>query len=83
MSVEDQVEQIRSSHPDAENDKQQPPFAVSKHTRSSCIDFLKDCDVEIDQWIDAADESEKVKRVLKLFFTVSSAYNKEDWCKFP
>jgi hypothetical protein len=83
MGSEEQVESIRSSHPDAENATQSAAFAVSKHTKSSCIDFLKDCDVEIDTWIDSADESEKVKKALKLFFTVSSSYNKEDWCRFP
>jgi hypothetical protein len=83
MGSEEQVESIRSSYPDAENAVQSAAFSVSKHTKSSCIDFLKDCDVEIDTWIDSADESEKVKKALKLFFTVSSSYNKEEWCKFP
>lgn len=83
MANEELIESIRTSNPEAENAQQPGAFSVSKHTKSSCIDFLKDCDVEIDQWIDSADESEKVKKALKLFFTVNSSYNKEEWCKFP
>ena len=39
--------------------------------------------MEIDSWIDSADESEKVKKALKLFFTVNASYNKEDWARLP
>ena len=39
--------------------------------------------MDIDSWVNDADESEKVKKALKLFFTLSSAYNKEEWCLFP
>lgn len=44
---------------------------------------MKDSDVEIDTWINEADESEKVKKVLKIFFTLNSAYNNQEWCMFP
>ena len=50
---------------------------------TACIDFLKDSDVDIESWINDADESEKVKKVLKIFFTLNSTYNKEEWCSFP
>ena len=83
MKNEELIETIKTSNPEAEGFQQAGAFSVSKHTKSSCIDFLKDCDVEIDQWIDSADESEKVKKALKLFFTVHESYNKEDWCRFP
>ena len=56
---------------------------MSKHTKTACIDFLQDSDVDIDSWLADAEESEKVKKVLKIFFTLTSAFNKEEWCLFP
>jgi hypothetical protein len=44
---------------------------------------LKENEVEIDTWINEADENEKVKKILKIWFTLSSTYNKEEWCSFP
>ena len=56
---------------------------MSKLTKTACIDFLKENDVEIDTWINDADDSEKLKKILKIFFTLNSQYNKDDWCQFP
>ena len=85
MANEELLEQLRQDHPEAEKQAETTlaNFQISKHTKSACIDFLKDSDVDIDSWVNDADESEKVKKALKLFFTLSSAYNKEEWCLFP
>lgn len=39
--------------------------------------------MDIDSWINDADDSEKLKKILKIFFTLNSSYNKEEWCQFP
>ena len=39
--------------------------------------------MEIDSWINDADENEKIKKIFKVFFTLNSVYNKESWCQFP
>jgi hypothetical protein len=64
MANEELIDQLRTDHPEA--DKQQEAqslanFQLSKHTKSACVDFLKDNDVEIDTWIEDVDSSEKVK----------------------
>jgi len=56
---------------------------VSKHTKTACVDFLEENDVDIDSWINDLDDCEKLKKVLKVFFTLNSNYNKEEWCMFP
>ena len=72
---------MRTDHPDAEKQSFNPStFQVSKLTKSACIDFLKENDVDIESWIADADDSEKLKKVLKIFFTLNSSYNKEEWC---
>lgn len=81
---EEQIESLRTSNPNAEKHEfNRDNFQLSKHTKSACIEFLKENDVEIDSWINDADDNEMVKRILKLWFTLSSSYNKEDWCSFP
>jgi hypothetical protein len=47
------------------------------------MEFLKENEVEIDQWIEDLDGCDKLKKILKIFFTLSSSYNKESWCMFP
>lgn len=84
MKNEEQIEQVRNSNPDAEKHEfNKDNFTISKLTKSGCIEFLKENDVDIDSWITDADENDKVKKILKIWFTLSSTYNKEDWCKFP
>jgi hypothetical protein len=85
MNNEELLEQLRQDHPDAEKQAEVTlaGFSVSKTTKQACLEFLKENDVDIDSWINDADESEKVKKALKLFFTLDSAYNKEEWCLFP
>ena len=79
-----QIEKLRTEHPEAEKHEfNKDAFQVSKLTKSGCLEFLKDNDVEIDSWINDADDNEKVKKILKIWFTLSQTYNKEDWCQFP
>jgi hypothetical protein len=47
------------------------------------MDFLRDNEVEIESWIDSLDDCDKLKKILKIFFTLCSSYNKEAWCMFP
>lgn len=86
LKNEEMLEEVRQKNPDAEKHGEfssKEGFSVSKLTKSGCLEFLKDTDVEIDTWIDECDDNEKVKKILKIWFTLSSTYNKEEWCKFP
>lgn len=113
---------MRSSSPDADKHEfNREAFQLSKHTKTVCIEFLKENEVEIDSWINEADDNEpkydgwlslrssilslnrfhesislnqeplfaslfgneRVKRILKIWFTLSTSYNKEEWCSFP
>lgn len=56
---------------------------MSKTTRGTCIEFLADNDVELSSWISEANENERVKKILKIWFTLIREYNQEQWCKFP
>jgi hypothetical protein len=44
---------------------------------------LLENEVEIDTWIEDAEASEKLRKILKLFFMLTSLYNREEWCQFP
>lgn len=77
---EEMIESLRQDNPDAEKGGDPPKFAISKTTKSTCIDFLVDNDVEISSWISEANENEKVKRILKVWFTLSKEYNNQQWC---
>lgn len=46
----------------------------------STIDFLQEMEVEIENWIGEVDENEKIKKILKVWFTMLKTYNKEPWC---
>jgi hypothetical protein len=74
MSNEELIQQLRSDHPEAEKQPEisSAAFQVSKLTKTACIDFLKENDVEIDTWISDADNCEKLKKILKIFFTLNS-----------
>lgn len=84
MKNEEDIEAVRSSNSEAEKHEfNRDAFSLSKHTKSACIEFLKENEVDIDSWINDADDNEKVKKILKIWFTLSSSYNKEEWCSFP
>ena len=53
MENEEIIENLRSSHPNADNlfDGLEDSFAVSKATKSCSIEFLAENDVEITAWI--------------------------------
>ena len=81
---EEQIESLRNGNADAEKHEfNREHFAFSKHTNSACIEFLNDNDIELDTWIGDADDNDKVKNILKIWFTLNRSYNKEDWCQFP
>jgi hypothetical protein len=81
---EEEIENLRSSSPDADKHEfNREAFQLSKNTKSACIEFLKENEVEIDTWINDADDNERVKKILKIWFTLSNSYNKEEWCSFP
>ncbi len=84
MENEEAIQNLRKEHPDSENQEFTPSnFAISKTTLQTCMEFLKENEVEIDSWIESLDECEKLKKILKIFFTLCSTYNKEEWCMFP
>ncbi len=58
-------------------------FKISRTTKTTCIDFLKDNDVEIVSWINEASENERVKKILRIWFTLFKPYNQEQWVCFP
>jgi len=74
------------NHPEADkkdNNQSADKFQLNKNTRSTCIDFLRENDVDISAWIGEADENERIKKILMVWFTLFSSYNKEPWCTFP
>jgi hypothetical protein len=82
---EELIESLRQSNPEADKsgDLNKEKFHISKSTKSTCIEFLEDNDVEISSWIGEANENDKVKRILKVWFTLTNEYNKKAWCSFP
>lgn len=84
MVNEELISQLRQDNPDAEKQEFNPVnFQMSKHTKTACVDFLKENDVELETWISDLDDCDKLKKVLKIFFTLNSNYNREEWCLFP
>lgn len=77
---EELIENLRASNPDADRELPKEKFAISKSTKSTCVDFLEENDVEITSWIGEANESERVKKILKVWFALVGQYNKERWC---
>jgi len=83
MENEEAIQNLQNNS-DAESQNFDPSnFTISKTTLQTCLEFLKDNEIEIDSWIDSLDKCEKLKKFLKIFFTLSSTYNKEEWCIFP
>ena len=85
MANEELVERIRTTSPEADKPSENTlaNFKLSKNTDQCCIEFVRDNDVEISSWIEEVEASEKSLKVLRLFFTLVSTYNKESWCQFP
>ncbi len=40
-------------------------------------------DVDISTWISEANESELVKKVLRVWFSLVKPYNKQEWTSYP
>jgi hypothetical protein len=40
-------------------------------------------DQEITAWISEAQESQRVKKILRVWFALVRPYNQEPWCTFP
>jgi succinate dehydrogenase flavin-adding protein (antitoxin of CptAB toxin-antitoxin module) len=83
---EELIESLRSSNPDIDkaiSEMSPEKFTISKSTKNTCIEFLAENDVEISEWISNVDECERVKKILRVWFTLCKSYNKEPWCSFP
>lgn len=39
--------------------------------------------MDISSWISEADDSDLVKKTLKIWFTLCKSYNQQPWCRFP
>jgi len=85
INNEELIESLRSGNPDADKSltNLQETFKISKTTKTTCIDFLADMDQEITAWISEAQESERVKKILRVWFALVRPYNQEAWCAFP
>lgn len=86
MRNEELIENIRQSHPDADKaaaDLTKAKFELSKTTKSTCLEFLSENDVELESWIGDVRDNEKVMKILKLWFSLSTVHNRESWCAFP
>ena len=82
---EEQIENLNTSFPaevrNHEFNKDQ--FQISKSTKSTCIEFLKENDIDIENWISGAKENSHVKKVIKIWFTMNARLNKFDYCQLP
>lgn len=54
-------------------------FKISRTTNTTCIEFLAENDVEISAWISEAAENERVKKILRVWFTLFKPYNEQPW----
>jgi hypothetical protein len=39
--------------------------------------------VEITSWISEVEENERVKKILRLWFSLFTPFNKQDWTAYP
>ena len=86
LENEEHIETLRSeSSPEAEKSLAgiQDSFKVSRTTKTTCLDFLADMDVDISTWISEANESELVKKVLRVWFSLVKPYNQQEWTSYP
>jgi hypothetical protein len=47
------------------------------------LEILEDAPLDIEEWIEEQKENEWVIRTVKLWFTLHSSYNKQDFVQFP
>lgn len=84
MKNEETIMAIRNDHPDAEAFKlDETKFQLKKQTKG-VLDFLQeDGDQAIENWIGEVDESERVKKILRLWFTLVKSFNQHPWTAYP
>lgn len=58
-------------------------FKVSKDSEMCAIDFIRENDVTLDTWIEEADSSDKVVKILKIWFQFYANHNAQSWCNLP
>jgi len=86
MKNEEFIDSLRQSHADADKiaaNLGKEPFTISKITKGTSIEFLIDNEVPLESWIGDIDDNEKVKKILKVWFTLQGRYNQKEWCAFP
>ena len=86
LQNEELIDTLRSEQtPDIEKSLAgiQDSFKVSRTTKTTCLDFLADMDVDISNWISEANESELVKKVLRVWFSLVKPYNELEWTNYP
>lgn len=81
MENEEIIETLRSSNPNADSifEGIEDNFSVSKTAKSCSIEFLAENDVEISGWISEVQENDRVKNVLRVWFSLFRPYNQEEW----
>jgi hypothetical protein len=77
MENEEIIENLRQSYPNADNlfDGLEDSFTVSKATKSCSIEFLAENDVEITAWISEIASNDRVKNILRVWFSLFRPYN--------
>ena len=79
MKNEEQIEELRKAHPEAEGqDLDAEKFELAPRTASS-LEVLKDTDFEYDEWREGVEDNKWVKRTAKLWFTLHKKYNQQEW----
>ena len=76
MDNEEMIESLRSSNPNADSifEGLEDSFQVTKKSKSS-LDFLAEYDVEITSWISEIAENDRVKNILRVWFSLFKPYN--------
>ncbi len=83
IQLEEAIDKLKSSSPDAENhDLSELKFALSQRTTQS-LEILEDAPLDIEEWVTEQQANEWVVRTVKLWFTLHSAYTKQDFVQFP
>ena len=74
------IETLRSSHPNIDNlfEGIEDSFTVSKTAKSCSIEFLTENDVEITSWITEVEGNDRVKNVLRVWFSLFKPYNQNE-----
>lgn len=83
VSIEEKIEEIRTSHPEAETTEPgKSTFTISKRSISS-IEFLEDNEVDFDDWAKDVADNQWAQRTMKIFFSLNENHNKESWTLIP